>query len=259
MVRKMFLTSYARRDEHGDLDPREVWPESDELPEGVTSLRDHKKGLIDQVVPLCMQKRVSHARKQHANGWHFASGPNRYDFQVSLSRCICSSGISWTWTAKKWRNTTRQEKEKKFQSWKGQDPSVNLRVWRWLYWFWNSKFCWFYLFVVHRDNANTSIKLGNGTMSKSLKQQNPAASVWIIHPTKLQREEVVILCFHIFSRFRRLAKKSLIAYFCSAKISCHDSSWSFETNKTNIYQNLVKSSRKNWSFVSNCMCKNGKH
>ena len=63
MVRKMFLTSYARRDEHGDLDPREVWPESDELPEGVTSLCDHKKGLIDQVVPLCMQKRVSHARK----------------------------------------------------------------------------------------------------------------------------------------------------------------------------------------------------
>jgi len=58
----MFLSDYARRLPDGKRDPREIWPEVDELPEGVNSLKVYKKS-IDKVLPLCLQKKVSHARK----------------------------------------------------------------------------------------------------------------------------------------------------------------------------------------------------
>ena len=63
IIRKMFLDHYARRLKNGKLDPKEVWPELDELPEGVTTMKAYKKGLIDQVLPLCLQNKVSNARK----------------------------------------------------------------------------------------------------------------------------------------------------------------------------------------------------
>ena len=59
----MLLDGYARRLKNGKLDPEEVWPKPEELPKGIISLKQYKKGLIDKVLPLCLQSNVSNARK----------------------------------------------------------------------------------------------------------------------------------------------------------------------------------------------------
>jgi len=54
----MFLEHYALRDEKGELDPLERWPEVPPPP--YKSLMEYKRHLVHKVYPYCMDKKHIH-------------------------------------------------------------------------------------------------------------------------------------------------------------------------------------------------------